>query len=178
MARREVTIVVLCEDDLHERCAKRFLKKLSFEPRKIRVVRGLAGRGAASRFVLSQAHNEASEVRRRRNQGHQAALVIVIDGDESGFAQRKRQVEDAIGRERSEPIAIFVPTWSIETWVLALRGDRVDESESCKLELRDPNPREFADLAHARWLLGRQGRETDCPPAMADAVGELGRLPL
>lgn len=178
MARREVTIVVLCEDDLHERCAKRFLERLGYEARKIRTVRGIAGRGDASSYVLAQASAQADAVRRRGHMRQQAALVIIIDGDRPDFAVRKRQVEDAIGRERSEPIAIFVPTWSIETWILALRGESVDESEPLKERVRDADPREFADLAHARWLLVRQGRETDCPPAMADAVGELDRLQL
>jgi hypothetical protein len=78
------------------------------------------GKGAASAWVLA---NYATQVRKRRSKSFQAnlGLLVVIDGDNVGLEARLEQLEDELAaasvkpRETNEPIAVFVPTWSIET---------------------------------------------------------------
>jgi len=66
-------------------------------------------------------------------------LIAVRDGDNIGLLSRKADLDRALGeaglnrRETSELIVNLVPTWSIETWLLALLGvGSVDETSSQK----------------------------------------------
>jgi hypothetical protein len=57
-------------------------------------------------------------------------LLIVIDGDKHGVAQRRLQLQQILRAENlqpidpSDPVAILVPTWHIETWIGWLCGHR------------------------------------------------------
>lgn len=60
----------------------------------------------------------------------------MLDGDQQGVAGRCRTLDEAcdaadVERRRSdEPVAIFVPTWNIETWLAYLDGQTVDEQRN------------------------------------------------
>lgn len=63
----------------------------------------------------------------------------MIDGDNVGLRKRLQELDeklDAAGvrrREPTEPIAVFVPTWSIETWLAHFNGAQsIDETKSLK----------------------------------------------
>jgi len=67
-------------------------------------------------------------------------LIAARDGDNIGFLSRKGDLDRALGeagldrRDRDELIVTLVPTWSIETWLLALLGvGSVDETSSHKV---------------------------------------------
>ncbi len=101
-----------------------------------------SGKGAASAWVIQQ---YARGVAHRRSKNFQArlALLLVVDGDAYGVEARRRALEQQLAdrrleaRHEHEPIAVFVPTWSIETWIAHLCGKPgVTESTGLKTDPR------------------------------------------
>lgn len=133
-ARRRVQYVLVCEDVQHEAFARRFLKEMNLvtDPHQLRVERSPRGRGAADRFVQEMYVTELDAGRRI----HVArTLLVLIDGDAMGPKERLRRLDDACNRQGVEPrspaerVAVFIPTWNIETWLAYLEGQSVDETE-------------------------------------------------
>jgi hypothetical protein len=131
-------------------------------------------------------------VKRWRAESHDAnvGLLVLVDGDEQGLVQRRRQLEQKL-REAgmapiapSDPVAIFVPTWHIETWIAWLCGHRpIDESTRYKLD--DLAGREVARQIHHgqysprraadAWSPAAEGEEEHVP-ALAAARREAPRV--
>lgn len=176
MAPNSVRIVLLCEDEAQERllrpvCRKRF--------GDVRVRRAPQGKGSACAWVISQ---YPREVRALRSKGLQrVGLVVVVDGDRSGVNGRRKELAAALGSAGLAPvgakerIALCIPTWSIETWLLALTGDTsVDEARSCKREWnRVPDAKRRAREAVGIWLT--PGISISLP-SLRDGFRELDRL--
>ena len=125
-------VEVLCEDKKHEAFARRLLERMGVGRRRVHVEKAPSGKGAASRWVMDR----YAEVRRRaRAKRHQLRLgfLVIVDGDSEGRDARFREAHPP-GNERSadERVALWIPTWSIETWVLWLNGADVDESTPLK----------------------------------------------
>lgn len=79
---------------------------------------------------------ELATYRRIRNRVS-TALVVMIDGDDRGPAERRAELEAACRKEKvplvrsTERVLIVVPTWNIETWIAYLdpkNCDDVDET--------------------------------------------------
>lgn len=132
---------ILCEDRRSERflrgiCAQHGLRVLSVDVAPF-------ARGAASDWVLGR---YADLVQRRRSKNFQQnlGLLVQVDGDSQGVQARKLALDARLSalqlpvRAADEPVAIVVPTWCIETWLLHL-GDLAHPSESVKLK-RDGDP--------------------------------------
>ena len=129
---------ILCED----RNTERFLRRLCdrFDVEVLRVALQPAGEGAASAWVRRQYVDNVVWLRSRSYQ-QGLGLLVGIDGDNRGRLRRLRELEDALRsaeqppRSASEPIAIFTPTWSIETWLARLCGHpNVREDSSIKFD--------------------------------------------
>ncbi|MBI5525199.1 MAG: hypothetical protein HY897_02615 [Deltaproteobacteria bacterium] len=135
MNRRNVQLVILCEDGQQECFLRRFLKKCGHGRRELRVVKAPPGRGAADKFVRKHFPTELRAWRTQR--GHVSQTVVVmIDGDKLGVRGRLIDLDQdcrAAGVETRQPgdrVAVFVPTWCIETWFAYLDGNVVDEDRS------------------------------------------------
>lgn len=128
---RRVQLVLLCEDPQHEAFLRRFLSAMGWEMRSMRVERAPGSRGSAEQFVRKQF---PKELKAHRSRPVSQALVTMIDGDRHGVAARLEQVDDACRasdikvRGPRERVAVFVPTWNIETWFAYLDGATVDET--------------------------------------------------
>ena len=135
--------VVLCEDEQHEVFLSRFLEemKLSSGRRDRRIKRANPGAGAADQFVRTQYVKELKDLRKSHVN---TALVVMVDGDRNGTRKRIQQLDhecksQSVGvRSREEKVAIFVPTWCIETWFAYLDGRDVDEGEKKYPRLKRP----------------------------------------
>ena len=147
-------LTLLCED----RRTERFIRGLcdQFGNYRVDVIPVPGGRGDAARLVL---RNCVDEVRKLRSRNYQRflGLLIVIDGDGVGWKGRLNEIDaelQAAGvapRADAEPIAVFSPTWSIETWLAFLsRGTGVSEDQSTKDDLA------FREL----WSDGKAERAT------------------
>jgi hypothetical protein len=135
---------LLCED----RRTERFLRKLCkhFNVWVLESEVAPDGRGDASVWVRTRYASSVARLRSRRNQRN-LGLIVAIDGDNRGVPARKEELAAELAAMRvspradDEPIAIFVPTWSIETWLALLWGaENVTETEPLK------NHRDFRNL--------------------------------
>ena len=130
---RQVQIVLLCEDQQHEVFLRRFLSSVGWETRGMRVVKAPGGQGSAEQFVRQQF---PGELRAQRSRPVSQALVAMIDGDTHGVEGRLEQLNEACRasgvdvRGQGERVAVFSPTWRIETWFAYLSGATVDETKS------------------------------------------------
>ena len=130
---RNVQIVILCEDRQHEVFIRRFLKKRSWGVRSLRVERAPRGRGAGEQFVRERFPKELREYQSRKHVTQ--ALIVMLDGDSVGVNARLRsldaqcRLQGVAPRRDDDRVAVFVPTWRIETWFAYLDGNDVDEAK-------------------------------------------------
>lgn len=181
MAKEQRRLLLLCED----RRTERFVRRLCGRYR-IQVMQPLPsprGKGAASAWVL---RSYAALVRKRRSKNFQArlGLLVVIDGDNVGVKTRLQQLDeelDLAGIERrgsAEPIAVFVPTWSVETWLAHLGGaEGIDEGKALKDEGRlralwDGK----AESATIKAAVSAWNGSMDPLPSLLAAYGEAPRV--
>ena len=170
---RQVNLVVLCEDSQHETFLRRFLKARNWDRRRIRIERGPGGMGSGEQFVRTSFPRELGKYRQKKNQVA-IDLVVMIDGDSLGVIGRIRQLADQCRecdidmRQEGGKVAIFIPTWNIETWLAYLDGAAVDETERNYPKLG--RPRECA--RHARDLAEscRSGELKESAPASLEAA--------
>lgn len=169
---------VWCEDDAHRQFVRKFFQqRFGLGPRDLDVKAAPQGRGSAAQWVTANYPTVVGRARAARNQAHRGFLVM-LDGDNEGFRTRKdRLCGRPDQRERSDRVAIWVPTWSVETWVLWLHGDSVTEDESYKESPRANDLGALAADAVKRWEPSRPDEATTVP-SLADARVELRRLPL
>ncbi len=132
---RTVQLVLICEDRQHETFARRFLERAGWSTRRLRVEIAPRARGSAVQFVRERFPIELKAYRANRNRVAQG-LVVILDGDHAGIADRTTelanacQAQGAAPRGDDEHVAIAVPTWNIETWLAYLDGVDVDEGKS------------------------------------------------
>ena len=132
---RRVQLVLLCEDRQHETFARRFLEKAGWPTRRLRVEIAPPGRGSAERFVRRRFPTELKAYRSNRHRVAEG-LIVMLDGDNKGVKGRLDELIEACQsggitpRQQDERVAVFIPTWRIETWLAYLSGSDVYESKS------------------------------------------------
>jgi hypothetical protein len=175
---------ILCEDRLTERFLRRLCERFGVHVLESSVAP--SGRGAASVWVKKQYPASVRALRARRHQQN-LGLLIGIDGDNQGVQARERELAEELvaaqepPREPAEPIALFVPTWSIETWLayLCVRGDPTEDrslkSDAACRDLWEDGKRASATIAQAvkAWRT-----EVVPLPSLAAAYQESNRLSL
>ena len=143
MSRQRVQYVLVCEDQQHETFARALLQetKLVMDYHQLRIERSPPGQGAADRFVQE---TYVTELRAGRRTHVTTTLILLTDGDAVGVDGRLRRLDEACDRqvvERRSPkdrVAVFIPTWNIETWLAYLDGETVDESRKDYPRLERP----------------------------------------
>lgn len=178
--RKDLRVTVLSEDARTEGFIRALLISLGFHARRMTFDTAPSGQGAAEAWVLRRYLGEVRELRRR---GYQKALrlIAVRDGDRFGLAARKLQMEQElktaglVPRGPDDAIAVLIPTWSIETWLLALLGETgVHESTSLKTAFEGRKTREREDVRAAAeaWRSGAGSQL----PSLVDGRVELERI--
>ncbi len=184
MARRGIRVILLHEDRLQERFFRKALKGLGLESRDVRSVPKSHFPGSGKQWVKEQFLHQVQALRSRNYQKN-LALITVIDGDEDGHTQRKKQLTQGCPREADESIVIEIPTWSIETWLGLLNGEG-DLVETTKYKYsrwmpnRDEHNRRTEYIQHAvrRFLeLRAQPNNSSGLMSLDDGLRELNRLP-
>ena len=114
-----------------------------------------------------------------REQQRRLGFVTVIDGDDRGWAGRLVELDAAAGSSRPQAarVTILVPTWSIETWVLWLGCEDVDESVSLKHKLREPELTARVRDVVKSWNQPKPNESAKIPSLTA-ARAEIRRLPI
>jgi len=141
---RKAQLVLICEDQDHESFARRFLNRAGWSTRRLRVERVPPPQGSAEQYVRKRFPVELTAYRSNRQRVTER-LVVFIDGDNRGASHRLDELDQACRssgiepRAKDEKVAIFVPTWNIETWLAYLSGlEEVDESKGDYPRLKRP----------------------------------------
>jgi hypothetical protein len=127
---------LLCEDRRTDRFLGHLCKR--FDVQVLASDVAPAGQGDASLWVRRRYASCVKLLREHRHQRN-LGLIVAIDGDNKGVHARNIELAAELAnagvppREEDEAIAVFVPTWSIETWLALLcTGATVVEAEPLK----------------------------------------------
>lgn len=178
--RRGVRVTVLVEDRALERFAREVLLKLKIDRRDIRSEVAPAGRGSAKQWVEQR---YPIELKTHRSKAHfqQIALLVGTEADEQTVTDRLRhlafKVTDAgfADRNETERIALWVPKWNVETWILHLSGENVDEQDNYKNEVSGPDYRAVAGAFVDSFRVSPDERSATLP-SLEVAFEETRRL--
>ena len=143
--RRRVGLVILCEDKQQEVFCRKLLIEMQWKLRRPpRIEIAPRGKGSAKKFVLQKFPDELAGYRAKRNKVN-SKLLVVIDGDELGVKNTLKILSKSCEKESIEPrkngeaVAIFVPTWNIETWLAYLDDQAIDEGNKHYPRLKKPS---------------------------------------
>ena len=182
MSERIARIILLVEDVNQENLLRHCLKRLGQENRNIRVEKLRRG-GSGEQFVRE---GYAVQVRALRSQSTRtkACLIAMIDADTGSTAERRRRLDRALEdagvapRDQSDPILNLVARRNVETWILCLNLEEVNEEEDYK---RDPriDAAGIKRAANRLFLWTRPNAELpdSCVPSLRESIPEFMRLP-
>jgi hypothetical protein len=183
MAERIAKIVLLVEDVNQENLIRRYLQQLGHDNRSLRPVRLQGGRGSGERFVRE---GYASEVRAIRSQmaRTKACLIAMIDADSGSVEDRRRQLQRALQdadeppRTAKEPILNLIPKRNVETWILCLNSELVDELTDYRHNrgVDAPSIRKAATTLFS-WTRPNAEVPESCVSSLREGLGELLRVP-
>lgn len=129
------TVIALVEDQHHQMFIYRYLRARGFSKHEIRTKPSPLGEGSAEQWVRA---NYSIEVRAYRTRHAKTALIVVIDADAHTVDERLAQLSQALHQagsppvQMNEPVAHLVPKRNVETWILFLNADQVDEEADYK----------------------------------------------
>ena len=176
-----VYVIVVLEDARHEMLVRRYLKKCGIGDREMRIERSPSGEGNAEGWVRK---TFVKEVNVYRSRYPKTAFIVVIDADNHTVQERWRQLDRALedsGKQRvdveHEQIARLVPKRNVETWILCLNGQAVEEETDYKTKRDDWNeliPPAAETLFD--WARQKTGPPNHCIDSLRTGIGELGRL--
>jgi hypothetical protein len=171
----KLRVTILAEDKRHQSFVLRYLTRLGCNSHKIRRLPLPSGIGAGEQWVRERYAIEVSELRRL---SEKVALIVVIDADVEEMARRRSQLEEQLQRRRGahEPIVHFIPKRNVESWILCLDGEIVDEIENHRkdhgIEERiGPAARVFFDWTRPNAIV-----PSHCIPSLYAAIPEAQRL--
>jgi len=183
MSRRCVQLVILCEDIQHRAFAKGLFEARGF--RNIRFLPIPEGKGAATQYVFKHYPErvKAYRILANRNQSSHA-LAIFIDADNETVEKRLKELDDTLQekglekQQNNEKIATFIPKKNIETWLMSLMEQVVNEETNYKNDykknyrIRDciPYVRNFANK-----ICPANSLPNNAPPSLHRACDELKR---
>jgi hypothetical protein len=174
-------VVVLAEDSCHQRFARRYLERLGYQGNEIRFLPLPSGRGCGEQFVRNKYPEEVQDHRRRAARS-QKALVVLIDADTQTVIRRQTDLREELTSAHLEPrgeaerIVHLIPKRNIETWILCLTGDTVDEDTDYRHD-KTIGPRIApAAATFFDWSRPNATTPSQCLPSLTAAVPEIRRL--
>ena len=182
--RRQLRGTVLVEDSRTERFFRELLVHLGFERQKLYFRPAPKGKGDTKAWIRAQSQYPSEVQKLRQKKLQQVFLITVMDGDNADPVRRKAELDSCLHdqgmgpRQANERSAIPVPTWSIETWLLALLGESVDEATSKKrdFERRYPGKEERSALRDAAQAWRDRAGGIPSVSSLADSRIEMRRI--
>jgi hypothetical protein len=181
VVERIAEIVVLGEDSMQINFATHYLKQDGHSYRNVRLEISAKGRGSGEQFVREH-YPEEVKYYRNRSSRRKAALIAAIDADTGSVADRERQLDEALieagenERENSEKIALLIPKRHIETSILCLTAENVDEAQ----DYHDVKviAKQIKDAATTFYDWSRTGFAIParCVPSLSRGLGEIRRI--
>jgi hypothetical protein len=175
-------IRLVCEDRMTERFLTRVCRRQRMGVLHVDIAP--SGKGTASAWIRRR-YPDFVKLHRSKNYQRNLCLLVAIDGDNKGVSVRKLELAQALddagieARRPDELISMFVPTWSIETWLASLvDGKAYDENRPLKedsvvrhLWHDDESKAETISVAASRWRAGSPSL-----PSLDDAYAEGLRI--
>jgi hypothetical protein len=173
-------VVILAEDQRHSSFVRSYLKKRGFLNHQITVEPLPAGRGCGEQWVRER-YGKSVGACRWRSARAQTALVVIVDADIGSVERRTRQLSDGLvqddimRRSDEERIAHLIPKRNIETWILCLSGNQVDEDSDYRAEKIDGK---IVSAAAVFFDWSRRNAQVPprCVPSLRLAIPEIRRL--
>ncbi|MFZ0419772.1 MAG: hypothetical protein WAM04_16860 [Candidatus Sulfotelmatobacter sp.] len=175
-------VIVIVEDERHEMLVRRYLRKYGMGPHQVTYVRSPSGAGSAEQWVRSRFAKEVSAYRNRRARAA-TALIVVIDADAHTVQGRLTQLSGELKQSgiqaitSGEQVARLVPKRNVETWILCLHQEPVDEETDYKGRRDDWNeliPQAAATLF--QWTRAKAELPNHCVASLRTGIKELNRL--
>lgn len=175
-------VIVLLEDDHHKMLIYRYLKKHGLG-HEIRITLPTPGKGSAESWVRNSFAEEVSAYRLRQGKA-KTALIVVIDADAHTVQDRWRQLDQALKDAEKPPVDVehekivrLIPKRNIETWILCLIEQTVDEETDYK-NTRNDWSELIPPAAETLFQWARQGvgLPSCCIESLRTGVKELNRL--
>jgi hypothetical protein len=174
-------IILLVEDSRHKQFIFRYLRRLGFGERAVRIRMSTSGRGSAEQWVREQFAIEVSACRRRQAQ---TKLIVLIDADTYTVQQRIRQFDQALQDaghllidNGTDEVARLVPKRNIETWIFCLNDVPVEEHTDYKNRRNDWNDTIAAAAATLHlWSRPNAVVPPSCVESLQIGIRELQRL--
>jgi hypothetical protein len=170
-------VTVLAEDENHQLFAERFLKRLGYGQHQIFQERVPNGAGSGEKWVRDN-YGRAVRDYRRRSAKAATALLVVIDADDHEPVRRQQQLEETldVARTEGERITHLIPKRNIETWILCLDGEIVDEIESHRRDRGIEDRIGPAARVFYSWTRPNAPVPNRCVPSLRAAIPEAQRL--
>lgn len=181
MIERIAEVVVLAEDLNQGNFARRYLIRAGHDARKVAVRLAPPGKGSGEQYVREHYPIEVKYYR-HRSSSRSAALLVTIDADVGAVADREAELAASLARGGEAPrqpadaISLLIPKRNIETWVLCLSNEVVDEVTDYKgrkdiqQKIR-PAAEIFFDWSRANFVV-----PTHCVPSLRRGLTEVRRL--
>ena len=178
---RPSQVIILAEDERHERLVRRYLYRLGHSRHDIRVEALPSGRGCGEQWVRER---YAGVVKTYRGRSVRAgtSLIAAIDADTGDLDRRLRQFREALdlaglaARTGGEAIVHLIPKRSVETWVLCLNGRPVDEDTDYSREGDVDRLIPAAAVTFFEWSRVNATPPAHCLPSLLAAIPEVRRL--
>jgi hypothetical protein len=177
-----VYVIVVLEDTRHEMLVRRYLIKRGLGKNEMRIERSPSGEGSAENWVRKAFVKEVSVYRSRHAK---TKLIVVIDADTRTVQERLTQLNQALtdGAKPTvgddEQIARLIPKRNVETWILCLNGQFVNEETDYKQKRDDWNdlvPQASETLS--LWARPKAVLPNYCLDSLRRGVQELNSLNL
>jgi hypothetical protein len=179
MSDRVSQTILLCEDEVHERLTKAYLKrcKLPYQAPQVKaLVASRQQKGGNDSWVLHEFPKQLHACRQRQKKA-KTLLIVLIDADNYSVEERQRQLMNRLTLEgyevlgNDDPVALLIPKRHIETWIRALLGENVTEEQECKAR-QDTTREEIRGAVEALfdWSRANAIPGPSCVPSLRTAL--------
>ncbi|HEX4067822.1 MAG TPA: hypothetical protein VHZ09_17510 [Acidobacteriaceae bacterium] len=173
-------IILVVEDKRQQQLVYRYLRRRHFGPHDVRIATAPSGAGSAEHWVIEQFPIEVSEYRRRHAV---TKLILVVDADTHSVHDRMQELEHSLKDagvprvEKAEQIAPLIPKRNIETWILCLNLEQVDEDKDYKGQHRKrPEIIPLAAETLCQWARANAAIPPNCVDSLRRGIAELQRI--
>ncbi len=179
MSDRVSRTILLCEDELHERLVREYMKRCrlpTHPPYLVPLVASRLQRGGNVHWVLQRFPEELHACRQRQKKA-ETLLIVVIDADQFTVDERRRQLDERLRQEgyeplrRTDPVVLLIPRRHVETWLHSLLGETLTEEENCKDRDKPTKDaiRQAADTAY-EWARENAPLGPSCVPSLRESL--------
>lgn len=182
--KKGVRVIILGEDQRQVSFARRVLMNLRFSSHEISKAPVPNGDGSGAQWVQTEYPRQVA-VNRSKRSHQQCTLLVSIDRDDQTVLARKQQFDEILRskqmspRSNDEPVAIWVPSRNIETWISHFTGQDVDETEDYKSRTRRIDLKDVAEGFVKEFHAWKQSPQTFTTlSSLSDAYEELSRIVL